>query len=135
VLGTRKINAVWLVVKINALLTGISGVTVYYIHPQQLNSLPVITFCEYNNCEHERQGNIEYLSKIVIEVDIYESSGDNLSSLAVTVNDAIYTTGLRRSYTRETYDSQTGLYHKSMLFKGCVQPDTGIIYQYYKEEK
>jgi|GEM_PF-1438740 len=121
--------------QINELLTGISGVTVYYIYPQQLNNLPVITYCEYNNSEHERQGNKEYLSKIVIQIDIYESSGDNLSSLSQKVNDAIYTTGLRRSYIRETYDSQNGVYHKCMLFKGIVQPDTGIIYQYFKEEK
>ncbi|HEX3026339.1 MAG TPA: hypothetical protein VHR42_03820 [Clostridia bacterium] len=121
--------------QINTLLSGISEAHVSYIHAQQMTSLPVITFCEYNNCEVERQGGKEYLSKIVIQIDLYESSGDHLSSLAATVNNLIYTTGLRRSYTRETYDSQTNLFHKSMLFKGIIQPDTGVVYQNYKEEK
>lgn len=123
--------------QINDLLSAVSGTTVYYIHPQQLTTLPVITFSEYNNCEHERQGENEYLSKIVIQVDVYASSGDSLTSVSLSANDKMYTTGLRRSYTRETYDTQNNLYHKTMLFKGLIQPDTGIVYQFYnfKEEK
>ena len=122
--------------QIHTLLAGIGGVTVYYLHPQQLNNLPVITYCEYNNSEFEREDGKEFLSKIVIQIDIYETSGDDLSSLTAKVNDAVYTTGLRRSYSRDTYDTQTGLYHKCMLFKGVVQTDTGTVYQYYfREEK
>lgn len=121
--------------QINTLLTGISGATVYYIYPQQLSNLPVITFCEYNNSEYQRQGTKEYLSKIVIQVDLYVPNGDDISSLAMAVNDQIYTSGFRRSNTRDKYDTQTNLYHKTMWFVGYIQPDTGIVYQYFKEDK
>lgn len=73
-----------------------------------------ITYFCYNEQGEEWAENEEIATGYYIQVDIWSKS--NYTALENQIKTLMLTAGFKRSYARDLYENDTGIYHKAMRF-------------------
>lgn len=104
-------------------------VSYYYPAEWADNKLPSISYYEAKNRQNETVlDDGEYDSEIAFVIDIWAKSSGICSTIAVQVNDKLQSLGLRREFSGDLFESETGIHHKSMRFSCVVNLKTSEIY-------
>lgn len=95
------------------------------VYPKDWASFPVIQYTEENNCVEEWTDDQEQKSRVRYRIDIWHNV--NTSEMALAVDKAISTLGLRRTACGDVPDS-SGLKHKQMRYEGIIDMNSDYVY-------
>ncbi len=101
--------------KNNPALSALIAGRVYFLAKPDSPSFPCITFYEQNNSPALVGDDRELTSESVMVIDVW-SLGDT-SAIAAAVNAVMDGLHFVREFSGDLYESDTGVYHKSMRYR------------------
>ena len=100
---------------------------VCYSWPEDFAELPCLTYKIEDNSTHTKTENIERLSNIRFQIDIWTKSASQNSVIAEQVDAEFNDMGFERVFYNDLKDG--ALIHGVMKFKGIVDSEMKFVYQ------
>lgn len=95
---------------------------IYFHYPDDFNTLPAVSYFEYNNSPDLFADDVEIGSEIIFQVDVWSTA--STSAIALVVDDVMVSEGFTRASARDLYEPDTKIHHKSMLYRtDYLDPD------------
>lgn len=105
-----------------------TGYTPTYFYPAANTSLPCISFYEADNSERQRADGNEALTNVEYTIDLWATTPETTATMALAVHTRLAALRMRRTFSHDLYEPETGIHHKTMRYRACVDT-AGIIYQ------
>lgn len=100
---------------------------VSYSWPEDFAKIPCLTYKIEDNSIHTKTENIERLSNIRFQIDIWTKSASQNSTIAAEVDSRFNEMGFERVFYNDLKDGD--LIHGVMKFKGIVDSEMKFVYQ------
>lgn len=110
------------------MLKTIPGVTqICHAWPEDFGKLPCITYKIEDNSTHTKTDNIERLSNIRFQIDIWTKSGSENSLIASQIDKKFNEIGFERVFYNDLKDD--AFIHGVMKYRGIVDSEINYVYQ------
>lgn len=106
-----------------------TGKNVEYFYPSKKRGVPVITYFESNNRVFTRADGAEYATEVEYTVDIWDTTSESTSAIALLVDTQMSALGLTRTFSFDLVEGETGMHHKNMRYRGLIHIGQQRIYQ------
>lgn len=100
---------------------------VSYSWPEDFSKVPCITYKIEENSTHTKTENIERLSNIRFQIDIWTKGASQNSSIAAQVDSIFSEMGFERNFYNDFKDD--GFIHGVMKYHGIVDSEKQFVYQ------
>lgn len=100
---------------------------VTYSWPEDFGKMPCITYTIEDNSTHTKTENIERLSNIRFQIDIWTKTSSQNSAIAAQVDAKFSEMGFERNFYKDFKDG--ALIHGVMKYKGIVDSEMKYVYQ------
>lgn len=101
------------------------GPKVFYAYPASFEELPCMSYYEIGNSADEQIDDVEYISDISIQIDIWNIG--STSTLAESVDAKMKSLGFKRTFGADVPEGNRQ--HKTLRYRGRVDNEKNLVYQ------
>lgn len=106
-----------------------AGYAVHYFHPSENSTIPCVSYYESLNREYGQADGNEYITEVEYTIDIWASTPEATATMSRTIDTALATLRLKRTFSYDLFEPETRIHHKNMRYRALIHIDQQRIYQ------
>lgn len=106
-----------------------TGYAVAYSYPTKDMALPCLSYYEINNREHAQAGGNEFATEVQYQIDCWAANPETLMTMGSAVDSKLALLRLKRQFSLDLFETDTGIYHKTMRYRAIIHIGEQKIYQ------